>query len=92
MEIAFDSRGSGSPLVLLHGLGSRRAVWDPVVAALAREHRVIALDTPGFGASPAADVEPTVPAFAALLEAWFAEQRIERPHTVGNSMGGGIAL
>jgi pimeloyl-ACP methyl ester carboxylesterase len=92
MAIAFDDSGSGPALVLLHGLGSRRGAWDPVVPALARERRVIALDIPGFGASPAVDAEPTVPALAEHLHGWFAEQGLERPHVAGNSMGGGIAL
>ncbi len=92
MAIAFDDSGSGPPLVLLHGIGSRRAVWDPVVGTLAREHRVIALDIPGFGDSPPDGGEPTPAGFAARLERWFAEQGLERPHVAGNSMGGAIAL
>ena len=92
MALAFDSHGSGPPLVLLHGIGSRRGVWDPVVGALARERRVIAVDLPGFGESPQEDFEPTPAGFAARLERWFAEQGLGRPHVAGNSMGGGIAL
>ncbi|MGZ6144078.1 MAG: alpha/beta fold hydrolase [Myxococcales bacterium] len=92
MALAFESHGAGPPLVLLHGIGSRRGVWDPVAAALAREHRVVALDLPGFGESPPEDFEPTPAGFAARLEPWFAEQGLGRPHVAGNSMGGGIAL
>jgi pimeloyl-ACP methyl ester carboxylesterase len=92
MAIAFDSHGSGPPLVLLHGIGSRRAVWDPVVPALARERRVIAVDIPGFGDSPPNGAAPTAVGFAACLEDWFAEQGLGRPHVAGNSMGGAIAL
>jgi pimeloyl-ACP methyl ester carboxylesterase len=92
VAIAFDSVGSGPPLVLLHGIGSRRAVWDPVVRALARERRVIALDIPGFGDSPPDGGAATPNDFAVLLERWFAAQGIERPHVAGNSMGGAIAL
>src|SRR6266496_4462580 len=79
MAMAYDSHGSGPPLVLLHGIGSRRAVWDPVVGALARERRVLAVDIPGFGESPAEDVEPTAEGFAQCLEGWFAEQGLGRP-------------
>jgi pimeloyl-ACP methyl ester carboxylesterase len=92
MAIAFDDRGSGPLLVLLHGIGSRRAVWDPVVPALARERRVIALDIPGFGESPVDGVAPTPFGFAEHLDGWFAEQGLGRPHVAGNSMGGTIAL
>jgi pimeloyl-ACP methyl ester carboxylesterase len=92
MALAFDSHGSGPPLVLLHGIGSRRGVWDPVVAALARERRTIAVDMPGFGGSPAEEGEPTAAGLTARMERWFAEHGLGRPHVAGNSMGGGIAL
>src|SRR3712207_5942079 len=45
-------KGRGSPLVLIHGLGSRWQVWRPVLDALAGQHDVIALDLPGFGRTP----------------------------------------
>ncbi|MEU8609445.1 alpha/beta fold hydrolase [Actinoplanes sp. NPDC048791] len=50
--LAHERRGSGPPLVLIHGLGSRRQVWDPLIAELARHREVIAVDLPGFGESP----------------------------------------
>jgi len=64
MDLAFDRRGSGPPLLLIHGIGSRRGVWDPVVPMLERERDVIALDLPGFGDSPSlpAGTAPTVEA------------------------------
>ena len=80
--------GSGPPIVLLHGIGLDRRVWDPVVPLLAREHEVIAVDLPGFGASAPPAGPPTVAALAAAVE----ELGLERPHAVGNSLGGGIAL
>ena len=48
-ELSHERRGSGPPLVLIHGLGSHRQVWTPIVATLARHRDVIALDLPGFG-------------------------------------------
>jgi pimeloyl-ACP methyl ester carboxylesterase len=91
-RLVYDRAGSGEPLVLVHGLGSRRQVWQPVFDALAEHRDVIAVDLPGFGASPADGVVPTEAGFATRLEAFFAELDIERPHVAGNSMGGGIAL
>ena len=48
---------SGPPVLLLHGSGpgTTAAAWDPLVAALAPRHRVIAPDLLGFGASPRPD-------------------------------------
>ena len=52
MQLAYDRTGSGPPLVLIHGIGSRRGVWKPVVERLARERDVLCVDLPGFGESP----------------------------------------
>src|SRR4051794_7687607 len=53
--------GTGHPLVLLHGMGESHVGWRPVIDALAADHDVIAIDLPGFGASPAlpAHLPPT---------------------------------
>src|SRR4051812_529805 len=54
MELVHERRGSGEPLVLLHGIGSRWQVFAPVIDDLAAEFEVWAVDMPGFGASPPA--------------------------------------
>lgn len=91
--IAHDRTGSGEPYVLIHGIGSRRGVWDPVVPALAREFEVVAVDLPGFGDSPRGDATAwSPPAQAQRVADWLAAEGIEQPHVAGNSMGGGIAL
>jgi pimeloyl-ACP methyl ester carboxylesterase len=87
-------RGSGEPLVLVHGIGSRWQIWEPVLAALTAEHEVVALDLPGFGASPVPpsgqprSVAELVDSVAGLLD----ELGWERPHVAGHSLGGGVAL
>lgn len=92
--INFDRRGSGSPLVLVHGIGSRWEVWQPVLDALAARHDVISVDLPGFGATPAPPkgTAPGIPTFADAMERFFAALGLSRPHVAGNSMGGWIAL
>lgn len=93
MQLAFDRTGSGPPLVLIHGIGSRRGVWKPVVPLLAAEREVLAVDLPGFGESAVLTSEkPTVEALARAVAAWWGELGIVRPHVAGNSLGGGIAL
>nr|WP_296063995.1 alpha/beta hydrolase [uncultured Actinoplanes sp.] len=98
-------QGSGSPLVLIHGLGSRWQVWRPVLDAVAEHHDVIAIDLPGFGESPPdespeAAVTPeapshapgSVPYLADRVAAFLAAEGIERPAFGGSSLGGGVAL
>lgn len=52
VTVSYARVGSGEPLLLLHGIGHHRQAWDPVVDLLATERDVIAVDLPGFGASP----------------------------------------
>lgn len=89
--IAYDRRGSGEPLVLIHSLGADRHVWRPVLGRLALERDVVAVDLPGFGGSA-----PRGGAGAAGLAAAVAglvdELGLERPHLAGNSLGGWVAL
>jgi pimeloyl-ACP methyl ester carboxylesterase len=86
-------RGSGAPLVLLHGIGGELCVWEPVIPALAAVRDVIAIDLPGFGASPAlVDVEPTPVALAAAVAQTLGALGLPRVHVAGNSLGAWIAL
>ncbi|MEW2353802.1 alpha/beta fold hydrolase [Spirillospora sp. NPDC029432] len=94
MDIDFERRGEGPPLVLLHGIGHRRQGWNPVMDRLAAERDVIAVDLPGFGASPPlpAGTPYTVDATIDVLQGLFAKLGIERPHIAGNSLGGLFSL
>lgn len=86
--------GSGSTLVLLHGLTATWQVWKPVLPLLAQHHRVIALTLPGHEGGPPlpAGVEPSIEVFAELLAEDLRRRGIERPHVAGNSLGGWLAL
>jgi len=54
-KLHFERVGSGEPLVLIHGIGSRSGAWKPVLDRLARERQVYAIDLPGFAQSPPLD-------------------------------------
>jgi pimeloyl-ACP methyl ester carboxylesterase len=87
-------RGDGRPLVLLHGIGSSKRVWLPILDRLARHRRVVSLDLPGFGDNPRlADGAPTPIHLAELLPGAVADLGVEAPFDIaGNSMGGWVAL
>lgn len=80
------------PVLLLHGLGATNASLLPVLADLARDHRVLAPDVPGFGASAAPRVVYNPPWFAAWVEAFQGVTGSRGAVLVGNSLGGRIAL
>ncbi|WP_225725964.1 MULTISPECIES: alpha/beta fold hydrolase [unclassified Nocardia] len=83
--------GAGEPLVLVHGIGSRWQVWEPLFETLAESFDLIAIDLPGFGGStPLA--RTTVRTLTDAVADFLVAQGIERPHLAGNSMGGLIAL
>jgi pimeloyl-ACP methyl ester carboxylesterase len=87
-------RGSGEPLVLIHGLGGSIVVWKPVVDRLAEERDVVVLDLPGFGESPVPGngFVPTAAELGDAVSELCEGLGIERPHLAGNSLGGWIAL
>jgi pimeloyl-ACP methyl ester carboxylesterase len=81
-----------APVVLVHGLGGSHLNWVAVAPTLARRRRVVALDLPGFGLSPAQGRATTVQHNAALLSR-FVHEVLGRPVVlVGNSMGGMVSL
>lgn len=89
----YERRGSGSPLVLLHGIGHHWQAWEPVLDRLAEAHEVYAIDLPGFGKRPPLDVPlRTWADLVTGVTEIIAELGLERPHVAGNSMGGAIAL
>ena len=93
-ELVHDRRGSGEPIVLLHGLGSRRKAFAPVIDRLAGERELIAVDLPGFGESrpDPAGTKLRIDDYAARIERFCEELDVDRPHIAGSSMGGAIAL
>ena len=93
MNLNYDRRGSGPPLLLIHGIGSRWQLFEPVLDVLAKQRDVIAVDLPGFGASPPDPlVEDSVPGYARRVAEFVRELGLDRPEVAGSSMGGGIAL
>jgi pimeloyl-ACP methyl ester carboxylesterase len=92
-EISIMCGGAGDPVLLVHGLGTTKVSFLPTLAALARSHRVFAMDLPGFGDSVkplGAGYDP--PYFARAIEALMDSLEIGRASVVGNSMGGRVAL
>ncbi|MDQ3102641.1 MAG: alpha/beta fold hydrolase [Actinomycetota bacterium] len=84
--------GEGPPIVFVHGLGGCWQNWLENLPRMAElGHRAIALDLPGFGASPMPSCEITIPHYGELVEAFCAHLDVGPCTLVGNSMGGFVA-
>lgn len=92
MSLHHVRRGSGTPLLLVHGLGAGWRSWSPILDALAAHREVIALDLPGFGDSPALPGEVSIATLADSVATFMTEQGLDQVATAGQSMGGRIVL
>jgi pimeloyl-ACP methyl ester carboxylesterase len=87
-------RGSGEPLVLIHGVGHTWRGWKPMLPELERRFDVLAVDLPGHGHSPPlqAGVDSTPEALADAVERQMLGAGFDSAHLAGNSLGGWISL
>lgn len=85
-------RGSGEPLLLLHGLGGSWREWGSVLDGLAAEREVIAVDLPGFGATPPLQGKVSIETLADAVTDFLEDQDLTGVDVVGSSMGARLAL
>lgn len=81
-------RGSGPPLVLVHGYLGGSAMWAGQIARLAPRFDVIAPDLPGFGESRDLAPHDSIEAIARHVLGFLSEAGVERFDLLGHSMGG----
>jgi pimeloyl-ACP methyl ester carboxylesterase len=82
-----EATGSGTPLVLCHGLGGNHAIWWQQIDALAGGHRVVTWDQRGFGNSTSRTGDLSIAAAAGDLLAVLAELDLLQACVLGQSMG-----
>jgi len=88
-----DRPGDGTPLLLVHGVGSSVETWGDVPQRLAAAgHRVVALDLLGHGGSSAGHGDFSLGAHANTMRDLMDHLGIARAHLVGHSLGGGVSL
>lgn len=88
----YVDRGSGSPIVVLHGFTGAVAAMGPVIDVLTGRHRVVALDLAGHGKSPPPDAAYSMDEAVADVARVVAELGLAPVHLFGYSMGGRVAL
>lgn len=87
-----EAAGSGPPLVLLHGFTGTGAVWTPLATALGGRRRLVMLDLPGHGRSPAPPAGADLASVADAAVAAVAGLGVARAAWLGYSLGGRVAL
>ena len=88
MTLAFLEKGQGTPLVLLHGIGSAARSFRAQLDELGSRWRVIAWDAPGYGGSEALPMaHPTAADYADALERFLGERGVGDFHLLGHSLG-----
>jgi pimeloyl-ACP methyl ester carboxylesterase len=86
--ISYLEAGSGTPLVLLHGIGSAARAFRDQLAALSASFRVVAWDAPGYGDSAMLPMsQPGAGDYAASLAAFLDALGISACHLLGHSLG-----
>jgi pimeloyl-ACP methyl ester carboxylesterase len=92
IDLYYESSGSGTALLFIHGLGSSAADWEFQAPAFAKQYRVIAPDLRGHWRSSKPAGPYSMSQFAADLSALLKQLGTGPAHVVGHSLGGGIAF
>lgn len=92
MELHHVRRGSGRPLVLVHGIGGTWRSWDPVLDRLAAEREVVAVDLPGFGETPALPDGGSIASLADATTGFLEAEGLRDADLVGSSMGARLVM
>jgi len=93
-HISVTETGKGSPVIMIPGLSSPRAVWDGVAPELAKTHRVILVQVNGFAGDDAgANLKPgLLDGIVGDLHSYIAQHKLQGAAVVGHSMGGLVGL
>lgn len=89
--INYVDHGSGTPLLLIHGLAGDHMAWTPQIAAFKERYRVIAYDNPGSGRSSHVSQPTSMRQLAESALKLLDALGVESAHVVGRSMGGAVA-
>lgn len=91
-RIAYDVRGTGTPVLLIQGVGVHADGWLPQVEPLSAYHACLSFDNRGMGRSQPADRGLTVERMAGDARAILDAEGCASAHVVGHSLGGLVAL
>jgi len=90
--LAYNDRGNGYPIVLIHGFCEDKSIWKYIEEGLAKNFRIISPDLPGFGESRLEETEVSMEFFAEKIKALLDKLKITKCVMVGHSLGGYVGL
>lgn len=93
MDLHFEERGEGRPLVFLHGFGANLHTWKHLIPRVADRYKTVSLDLKGFGHSPKpADNEYSAEDQADLVTDFIVKKDLSDVTIIGHSLGGAVGL
>ncbi|MEZ5347328.1 MAG: alpha/beta hydrolase [Pyrinomonadaceae bacterium] len=92
VKLHYQEKGTGTPVVLIHGFTSSTYTWKDVFGPMSEKFRVIAVDLKGFGFSDKPEGDYSRREQGRLINGLLTHLKIEKAWLVGNSMGGETAL
>lgn len=92
LQVHFEERGTGTPVILIHGNWSTCAWWEPTLDRTPAGTRAIAYDLRGRGSTVGPDSSYSIPSLAQDLGRFADALGLEKFHLVGHSLGSAIAM
>lgn len=91
IDMYYDERGRGVPLILIMGLGADNSLWHDHVQEYAKHFRCLLIDNRGAGRSDMPEGPYTTRQMADDVAGLLRALKVDRAHVAGISMGGAIA-
>ncbi len=91
-DIYYTAKGTGNPLVLLHGFLESSKIWEPFIEELAKKRQVICIDLPGHGRTGIIEEVHSMELMAQVVKGVLDHLGVYRATIVGHSMGGYVTL
>lgn len=93
-KVHYRDQGTGTPVVLIHGMGSNLNQWNHLSAQLSKNYRVLSMDLPGskFGKSGQMFQKSQADSIALFIDLFMENLKVDKAHIIGSSYGGAIAI
>ena len=91
-EVFYTEIGKGKSIVLLHGFLENQSMWNDISEELSKKNRIITIDLLGHGKTESVGYVHSMAEMACAVYTVLKKIGIRKPHFIGHSMGGYVAL